>query len=131
MDRRRGHDVAGLVRVQDEDRSVPELARSTLDAANAGVAVLDRDRKLAGLKGRAHARVLGRGDPPLEDQRFGAAADAAVKGADQHVLVGHGRQRLAPDFAAARGGHPERSRFVAHVTSFCVETATVTMPSTK
>ena len=56
--RLRRHDVAGLMRIEDEHRPILQLARTALDPADARVAVLDRRREVARLKRRAHARAF-------------------------------------------------------------------------
>ena len=55
MHRLRRHHVARLVRVQAEHRAAEQRGRAPLDHADAGVAVLDRRRKVAVLERRAHA----------------------------------------------------------------------------
>ena len=49
------------------------------DAPDARIAVLDRCRKLARLKGRAHSPVLGGRYLAVEHESLGAAADSAVQ----------------------------------------------------
>ena len=59
--RRRGHDVARLVRMEDEHRSILQPARTPFDPADARIAVLDGRREFSCLEtARACARVRSR-----------------------------------------------------------------------
>ena len=114
-DRPRRHDVARLMRIQREHVPALQLARAALDDADAGVAVLDRRWKLAGLKRRAHALVFAGRHAPVEHERLGAAADAAEQRAHDDLVrrSGDGSDSHA-DLAAPGLGDPERACFVGN-----------------
>jgi len=108
----RGHDVARLMRIEREHVAPPQGGGAALDDPDAGVAVLHRRGKRAGLKRRAHALVLARRHASLKHQRFGAAADAAEQRAHDDLVRRRRRQRLAANLAAPGLGHPEGARLV-------------------
>ena len=110
MHRRRRHDVARLVRIENEDVASFEIARPAFHAADVRVPVLDWRRELALLKRRAHAAMLAGRHPAEKDQRLGAAADAAVQRADDDLVWRRRRQLLRADLAAPRLRDPERAR---------------------
>jgi hypothetical protein len=99
-----GTTVAGLVRVEGEDEAAFEIRRTLFHLADAGVAVLHRRGKAPVLEGRAHALELARRHAAAEDERLGAAADAAVERPHQHLAVAAGASgsvRISPRPGAA------------------------------
>src|SRR5215510_2637680 len=103
------HDVLRLMRKQDERTAAREAIGAALDDSDAGVAILDRERELPGLKRRAHALVFRRRHLPAEHQRFGPAADGAVAGANDDVAGARDERGLVANLAAAGRGDPESS----------------------
>ena len=94
--------------MQAEDTLPHELRRPTLDPRHHGIAIFDREGKIALLEGTAHAGPFAFGHPPCEDQRFGAAADAADQ-RTQAKLIGPGRRRRAlPNLGTPGTYRPER-----------------------
>ena len=71
-----------LVRMLADDALAHQIGRAGLDQADGAIAVFHRMRKIARLHRRAHALVFGGGNAALEDQAFGAAADAGGQHAD-------------------------------------------------
>ena len=110
----RGHDVPGLMRVQDEDGAALEAGRSALDTADARIAVLHRPWELAGLERRAHSLVLARRYAAGEDQGFRPAADAAIERADLDLVGRRLTDALQTNLATAGSHHPECPRPVCH-----------------
>ena len=101
------------MRVQHEDAATFELCRAAVDDSDARVAVFHGRRKCSCLKRRGHARAFARRHAPLEDERFGAAADAAEQRAHGGLVRGGRRNRLGPDLTPAGGGDPECASLVA------------------
>ena len=87
LDHRRDRDdIAVLVWEEAEDATSDELVGSVLHLADRQITELHGPRELAVLKGRAHP-VGDRGRHPSGvDEQLGAAADAGVQGADQHLV---------------------------------------------
>src|SRR5439155_20701267 len=115
------HDVLRLMWIQHEYMTVVKVVRTAFDATDAGVAVLDRRRKIAGLKRGAHALIFARRNTAAKHERFRAAADAAVHRAYDHRVSQRRLDPLAADLAAARLHDPERARdvVVRHAHNFC------------
>ena len=107
MERLRRDSVAGLVRMQAEDRPPQQVRGAFLHHADAAVTVLDRPGKVADLERRAHRLVLTRRYLAAKYQGLGPAADAAVEGAHQSIPGGGVRQGFAAQLATAGRGHPE------------------------
>ena len=84
---RGGHDVLGLVRVENEhvvsDREVFNLRAHLDDTADAGIAVLDRKRE--GALQRRQVELQSVGDLAAEDQHLGAMADGRGYRLDTNV----------------------------------------------
>ena len=87
----RRHKVVRLMRIQAEDHLSHPIRRAGDDASDARIAVLDRCRKFAHLKGRAHAPVLGVRHSAVEHESLGAAADSTVECFYAKVAVARGR----------------------------------------
>jgi len=85
-----------------------EIGRSGLDAGDGRVAVFHRKRKGSRHVGRAHAGMLARGNPAVEHEALGAAADPAVKCVQAHLAGGRRRHRFGADFDAAGPDIPQR-----------------------
>src|SRR5436190_22527242 len=98
------------MRVQREHMAAQQSGRSVLDAADRRVAVLDRSRKLPGLKWRLHPLELAGRHATAEDQRLGAAADSAVQRPYHHILGRGWRETLVSDFSPLRRYDPECAR---------------------
>ena len=113
-----GDDVARLVRVQAEHRATLQRSRfranAVLDHADADVAVFHRPGEVALLEGRAHALVFALGHLAAKDQALGAAADAAVEAAHEHLARGGRAQRGRAQFAVAGTHGPEGEAGVGH-----------------
>jgi hypothetical protein len=100
------HHVPGLVREQAEHRTAQESGGAFFDDANAAVAVFQRARKVARLKGSTHVLVLADRHFTAIDQSLGAAADATVQGTHPHLLSGRRGQSLSAKFNATRLDQP-------------------------
>ena len=100
-------DKARLVWKEREHQAAHEFGRPCLNLADVAVAVLHRRWKIARLERRAHALTLGLRHASAEDQRLGAAADAAVAGADDGVGGCGEGQRFVVNRPMAGCGDPE------------------------
>ena len=99
-----------LMREQREHRAASQVVGAVLDDADVQVAVLDGSGEVALLERRAHALVLARGNLAAEDDRLGAAADAGVDRAHEH-LTGLRMPELRGAEGPATGRlHPECRR---------------------
>jgi hypothetical protein len=101
-----GH--AGLMGMQAEDTLPHELRRPTLDPRHHGIAIFDREGKIALLKGTAHAGPFAFGHLARENQRFGAAADAADQRTKANLIRPGRRRRALPNLGTPGAHRPER-----------------------
>nr|WP_315855047.1 hypothetical protein [Chenggangzhangella methanolivorans] len=77
-----------LVRMEAEDEAPDEIARTVLDPADRGVAVLHGSGKVALLPGRAHPEPLAFGHAAVEHEAFGAAAHPRKQRAHDSSVAG-------------------------------------------
>jgi energy-coupling factor transporter ATP-binding protein EcfA2 len=100
--------VKVLMRIQAEDRPPHEVCLVRLvHPTNADIAVFDRARKGALLKGGTHRGVLRRWDGAGEDERLGPATDGREERADQYVARPPRWNLGAHDLSAAGRLNPE------------------------
>ena len=95
------HHIPCLVREQAEDRATQECNGAFFDDADTAVAVLHRARKIARLKGGAHALDLAGRHFAAINQGLGAAADAAVQGAHLYLIGSRLGKRLGAQLGEA------------------------------
>ena len=125
------------MREEHERLTVLQAARTLFDAADAGIPVLDRARKIARLKRRTHSLILARRHAAVEDDRLGSTADAAVERTDHDVAVSRMWQPFVANFSASWRGDPERSYVASgfsrtiwiHVRQFWCFGLRVTIPA--
>src|SRR6266487_3443493 len=101
------------MRIQNEHVTVTKIFRTVLDAPDAGIPVLDRGRKVAGLKRRAHPLVFAGGDAALKDETLGPSADSAVQRAHDDVAELRRRHQLVAYLSLAWRHRPECAGFVS------------------
>ena len=106
-----------LMRVEREHRPADEVARTFLDSPDGAVAVLDREGEIPLLHRRPHPFALDGGDPALEDEALGAAAERAPGGADERIGRRRGAERGAAQLCAAAADIPERPRELLRSTA--------------
>ncbi len=91
-----------------------QVARPSLNFADARVSILDGRGKLPLLKRRAHPNELTGRDTAAKNERLGPSADAAIQRAHDDVVCRGRRQRLGSNFAFARSSDPESANSLSH-----------------
>ena len=109
------HNVTSLMGIETEHDTAPQSGRSLFHVPDIDISILDRRRKVAGLKRRSHPSELACRHRTVEDKGFSATTDAAVQRPDQNFLGGRFGQSLGTNFARARSDDPERARIIAGI----------------
>jgi membrane glycosyltransferase len=109
-----GHDGArrdiknALMRMESKYRAAEQACRPDLDGANGGVAVFDRKREAAAHERGAHTFEFAFGDTSAQDERLGAAAYRAEKGAHTHLILPRRGSLFLTNFGTPRTDVPKR-----------------------